>query len=60
MVIMPPIGENMEYGIKFEFLGCNNEAQYEALILGLQLCILEGATSVKAKFDLVLIVGQVS
>ena len=50
----------MEYVVKFEFLGCNNEAEYEALILGLQLCILAGASSVNAKSDSQLIVCQVS
>ncbi|XP_057249944.1 uncharacterized protein LOC130591060 [Beta vulgaris subsp. vulgaris] len=50
----------MEYAIKFEFLGSNNEAEYEALILGLQLCILAGATTIEARSDSQLIVGQVS
>ena len=55
----PPIGAKMEYAIKFIFLGSNNEAEYEALVLGLQLCILAGATTVNAKSDSQLIVGQV-
>ena len=47
----------MEYPIKFEFLGSNNEAEYEALILRLRLCILAEATSVNTKSDSQLIVG---
>ena len=46
----------MEY-VKFEFLGSNNEAEYKALILGLQLCILARASSVNAKPESQLIVG---
>lgn len=60
MVIKPPAGEKMEYLIKFEFLGFNHEAEYEALIFGIQLYTLARATSVKAKFDSQLIVGHVS
>ncbi|XP_010665592.2 uncharacterized protein LOC104882874 [Beta vulgaris subsp. vulgaris] len=60
LVLKPPIGEKMEYEIKFEFLGSNNEAEYEALILGLQLCILAGATAIEARSDSQLIVGRVS
>ena len=60
LVIKPPVGKKMEYAIKFEFLGSNNKAEYEALILGLQLCILAIATTVKAQSDSQLIVGQVS
>ncbi|XP_048492941.1 uncharacterized protein LOC125493531 [Beta vulgaris subsp. vulgaris] len=58
--LKPPVGEKMEYAIKFEFLGSNNEAEYDALILGLQLCILAGATAIEARSDSQLIVGQVS
>lgn len=36
MLIKPPTGEKMEYAIKFEFLGSNNEVKYEVLILGIQ------------------------
>lgn len=49
----------MEYAIKFEFLGSGNESEYEALILGLQLCILAGARAVKAKLTHKRIVGHV-
>lgn len=50
----------MEYTITFDFLGSNNEAEYEVLNPSLQLYILVGATSVKALSDSILIVGQVS
>lgn len=55
--MIKPHSRNMEYAIKFELLGSNNEVEYEALILGLQLCIHAGATSIKAKFNSQLIVG---
>ncbi|XP_048496365.1 uncharacterized protein LOC125495631 [Beta vulgaris subsp. vulgaris] len=60
LVIKPPVGDKIEYAVKFEFLGSNNEADYEALILGLQLCLLAGAISIVAKSDSQLIVGQIS
>ena len=44
-VLKPPVGDKMEYAIKFEFLGSNNEVEYEALISGLQLCIMAGQQS---------------
>ena len=59
LVIKPLVGDKTEYAVKFEFLGSNNEAKYEALILGLQLCILAGVSSISTKSDSQLIVGQV-
>lgn len=41
----------MEYTVQFEFLGSKNQAEYEALIFELQLCILAEASSVNAKSD---------
>ncbi|XP_057250789.1 uncharacterized protein LOC130591477 [Beta vulgaris subsp. vulgaris] len=60
LVILPSIGDKMEYAVKFDFLASNNEAEYEALILGLQICITSGAQNILAKSDSQLIVGQVS
>ena len=60
LIIKPLVRDKMEYAVEFEFLGSNNEAEYEALILGLQLCILAGASSISAKYDSQLILGQVS
>lgn len=51
LVIKPPVRDKMEYAIKFKFFGSNNEAESEALILRLQLCILVGVTSIKANSD---------
>ena len=59
LVMKPRVGEKMENDVKFEFMGSNNEAEYEALILGLQLCILAGASYVNVKSDSQLILGQV-
>lgn len=33
LVIIPLVGDKMEYAIKFDFLASNNEVKYEALIL---------------------------
>ena len=35
LVLKPLVRDKIEYEIKFEFLESNNEAEYEALILGL-------------------------
>lgn len=55
-----PLSGTMEYAVKFDFLASNNEAECEALILGLQICIAAGAQNILAKSDSQLIVGQVS
>lgn len=60
LVIIPSVEDKMEYAVKFDFLASNNEAEYEALILGLQICINPGGQDILAKFDSQLIVGQVS
>ncbi|XP_057247196.1 uncharacterized protein LOC130589714 [Beta vulgaris subsp. vulgaris] len=60
LVIIPSVGDKMEYAVKFDFLASNNEAEYEALILGVQICITAGAQNMLAKSDSQLIVGQVS
>lgn len=60
LVIIPYVGDKMEYAVKFDFFASNNEAEYEALILGLQICITARAQNILVKSDSQLIVGQVS
>lgn len=55
---LPIIGEH-EYAVKFAFAASNNESEYEALILGLQLCKVAGANDVQAHCDSQLIVSQI-
>ena len=46
--------------MKFAFNTSNNEAKYEALVLGIQLCQVARATGIHAFSDSQLIVGQVT
>ncbi|XP_021760261.1 uncharacterized protein LOC110725102 [Chenopodium quinoa] len=39
VVITSPEGKSFEYALKFSFNASNNEAEYEAAIAGLELCI---------------------
>ncbi|XP_021740879.1 uncharacterized protein LOC110707181 [Chenopodium quinoa] len=39
VVITSPEGKNFEYALKFSFKASNNEAEYEAAVAGLELCI---------------------
>ncbi|XP_056698534.1 uncharacterized protein [Spinacia oleracea] len=59
ILIKTPSGDRLEYAVKFSFLASNNESEYEALILGIQMCQAAGAVSVQAKSDSQLIVGQI-
>lgn len=43
LVIILSVGDKMEYAVNFDFLVSNNEAEYEALILSLQICVNSGA-----------------
>ena len=43
LVVVPLLGDKMEYVVKFNFLASNNEAEYGALILGLQIYINAGS-----------------
>jgi len=46
--------------LKFMFKASNNEAEYEALIAGVELCYTTGADSVQAFFDSQLVVIQLN
>ena len=50
----------MERVVIFEFANSNNEAEYEALLLGLKICYEAGAKTLSTFFDSQLIVGQVN
>ena len=42
-IIKSPQGEHHEHALKFMFKASNNEAVYEALIAGVELCYTAGA-----------------
>ena len=54
-----PLGDLFYRSYRLEFNCTNNVAEYEALILGLNLAIDKGATILEVKGDSDLIVSQV-
>ncbi|KAL0439155.1 UNVERIFIED_CONTAM: hypothetical protein Slati_2398500 [Sesamum latifolium] len=59
IVITTPQGENLEFAIKFGFKASNNEAEYEALVIGLRMAHETGAKHLLAYSDSQLVVKQV-
>ncbi|KAG5565187.1 hypothetical protein RHGRI_001176 [Rhododendron griersonianum] len=59
LVLTFPKGQRLSYALRFEFKATNNEAEYEALVVGLDLAKAVGADHVLAKSDSQLVVGQV-
>jgi ribonuclease HI len=59
VVLTAPSGEVFYHSYRLEFSCTNNVAEYEALILGLNLAIDKGATILEVKGDSDLIVSQV-
>ncbi|XP_057543991.1 uncharacterized protein LOC130823388 [Amaranthus tricolor] len=60
LLIMSSAGVRMERAVRFEFAASNNEAEYEALLMGLRICYEAGAKNLSAFSDSQLIVGQVN
>ncbi|KAL0349670.1 UNVERIFIED_CONTAM: hypothetical protein Sradi_4116200 [Sesamum radiatum] len=60
VVITSPQGEGMEFAIKFDFKASNNEAEYEALVIGMRMAQDIGVLHLLACSDSQLIVKQVS
>ncbi|KAL0428155.1 UNVERIFIED_CONTAM: hypothetical protein Slati_2990300 [Sesamum latifolium] len=60
VVLTTPQGNNMEFAIKFDFKASNNEAKYEALVLGMRIAQNAGALHLLAYSDSQLIVKKVS
>ncbi|XP_022843448.1 uncharacterized protein LOC111367003 [Olea europaea var. sylvestris] len=58
IIIIGPNGEELEYSLRFEFPTTNNDAEYEAVIMGLATRLR--VTSVEICNDSQLIVGQVT
>ncbi|KAL0445373.1 UNVERIFIED_CONTAM: putative protein K02A2.6 [Sesamum latifolium] len=59
IVITTPQGEDLEFAIKFGFKASNNEAEYEALVIGLRMARETGAKHLLAYSDSQLVVKQV-
>ena len=51
LIIKNPQGMKQEHALKFMFKVSNNEAECEALIVGIELCYTTGVDSVKTYSD---------
>ncbi|KAH9688200.1 Ribonuclease H [Citrus sinensis] len=60
IVLEGPEGEEISYAIKLEFAATNNQAEYEALIAGLELAMAVKADRVKIRTDSQLVANHVS
>ncbi|XP_057518009.1 uncharacterized protein LOC130798929 [Amaranthus tricolor] len=60
LLIVSSAGVRMERAVRFEFAASNNEAEYEALLMGLKICHEAGAKVLSTFSDSQLIVGQVN
>ncbi|XP_071919055.1 uncharacterized protein [Coffea arabica] len=59
LLLEGPQGEACSYALRFDFPATNNEAEYEALIAGLQLARKLGAQQIHVRSDSQLVVRQV-
>ncbi|KAL0420201.1 UNVERIFIED_CONTAM: Ribonuclease HI [Sesamum latifolium] len=59
IVITTPQGEDLEFAIKFDFKASNNEAEYEALVIGMRMAHETGARHLLSYSDSQLVVKQV-
>ncbi|KAL0420627.1 UNVERIFIED_CONTAM: hypothetical protein Slati_3085600 [Sesamum latifolium] len=59
IVITTPQGEDLEFAMKFSFKASNNEAEYEALVIGMRMAHETGARHLLAYSDSQLVVKQV-
>ena len=59
LVVVPPEKITIEKSLKLGFLAMNNEAEYEALLVGMVMVQKMGGKVVKVFSDSRLVVGQV-
>ncbi|XP_073152697.1 uncharacterized protein [Henckelia pumila] len=60
IVVESPQGDKFQYAVKFLFPAMNNEAEYEAFIMGIKLALSVGAKRLTIHSDSQLIVSQVN
>ncbi|KAL0433672.1 UNVERIFIED_CONTAM: hypothetical protein Slati_2701500 [Sesamum latifolium] len=58
-LLSSPQGEDLEFAVKFDFKASNNEAEYEALVIGMRMAHEAGARHLLAYSDSQLIVNQI-
>ncbi|KAK0607913.1 hypothetical protein LWI29_022541 [Acer saccharum] len=59
VVVSTPEGDSVECALRFDFKATNNQAEYEALIAGLRVCMVLGADEVEIFSNSQVIVNQV-
>ena len=60
VVLHSPEGDEIECMVRFDFPTKNNEAEYEALVVGLDLAKAVGATSVITYYDSQVVTSKVN
>jgi hypothetical protein len=60
IVFKTPEGHLLKHAIRFQYPTTNNEVEYEALLIGLRVAKVLGATTLKVQSDSQLVVGQVN
>ncbi|KAK1427879.1 hypothetical protein QVD17_16586 [Tagetes erecta] len=60
LILVSPEGDELTYALKLNFPSSNNEAEYEAFLVGLRLAHKVGAKRLKAHVDSLLIANQIS
>src|SRR5215469_11893374 len=60
VILEGPDGVSIEHSLRFGFTTSNNQAEYEALIVGLTLALEVGASSIKVCSDSQLVSSQVN
>ena len=59
IILTTPEGVQLEHALRFGFKSSNNKAEYEALLVGLQLATALGAEQIRVFSDSQLVVNQV-
>ncbi|GKC21011.1 reverse transcriptase domain-containing protein, partial [Tanacetum coccineum] len=60
LILTNPEGMEFTYALRFRFDASNNEAEYEALIVGLQIAEQMGVKNLRANIDSRLVANQVN
>uniref|UniRef100_A0A2N9J5E4 Integrase catalytic domain-containing protein n=1 Tax=Fagus sylvatica TaxID=28930 RepID=A0A2N9J5E4_FAGSY len=60
IVLKSPEGDTIKQAVRLQYLTTNNEAEYEALLAGLKMAKILGATELDVLSDSQLVVGQVN
>nr|GEV27058.1 reverse transcriptase domain-containing protein [Tanacetum cinerariifolium] len=59
LILTNPEGVEFTYALRFQFTAFNNEAEYEALVVGLRIAVRMGVKNVQVNVDSKLVANQV-